>query len=124
MASSSVRDHFVGENFNDSTGRRNNRSGKARYNVAISQNTEDSKQSRTSEVVIEQTPKDLQSNPVLAKAESQLRRAWNLLSPQQKESLNDGQELWIRVYDNSSDEAKLSLIRDRTLYLLNEGNKK
>jgi hypothetical protein len=65
-----------------------------------------------------------QQNPALAKAESQLRRAWNLLPPWKKQSLVNAQDDWNRVYDNSSDEAKLSVIRDRTLYLLNEGNKK
>jgi uncharacterized protein len=59
--------------------------------------------------------------PDIAQAENQLRRAWNLLSPARKAALRDEQERWAQIKDNnSSNQAQLQMIRDRTIYLLHQ----
>jgi hypothetical protein len=56
--------------------------------------------------------------PTIERAESQLRRAWNLLSPTRKATLRYEQERWTEIKDSSNGQIKLQMIRDRILYLL------
>jgi hypothetical protein len=58
-------------------------------------------------------------SPAIAKAESQLRCPWNLLSPARKAELRDEQERWERIKDKSNDQIKLQMIQERIIYLLN-----
>jgi hypothetical protein len=56
--------------------------------------------------------------PDLARAESQLRRAWNLLPIRKQELLRDEQQQFAERLDAASDQKKLRMITERTIYLL------
>jgi hypothetical protein len=58
------------------------------------------------------------SSDGLEQAESQLRRAWNLLPAWKQAKLQDEQRRWTEIKDGSSDQVKLDMIRKRTIYLL------
>jgi hypothetical protein len=62
--------------------------------------------------------------PALAKAESQLRRAWNLLPPSKQVALEDEQVRWLQIEENSKGEVKLRMLRERTMELLKKMNRR